>query len=97
MEKNLRVNFIRLLLILTMFITISVEAKTHRSSAVKAEFQRKHPCPSTGEARGACPGWVKDHIIALECNGADSVENMQWQTISDSKAKDRWERRGCKK
>jgi hypothetical protein len=30
-----------------------------------SEFQRQHPCPSTGRATGACPGYIKDHIVPL--------------------------------
>lgn len=63
-----------------------------RSSAAKGSFKRQHPCPSTGRRTGACPGYVIDHVRALECGGADSPENMQWQTASAAKAKDRRER-----
>ena len=70
-------------------------ASEHRSYSVKHEFQRQHPCPSTGRTTGACPGYVKDHIRALDCGGPDSVANLQWQTVAEAKAKDRWERKGC--
>jgi hypothetical protein len=86
----------KLLIVLTLIISLSAEAAIHRDSSVKAQFQKRYPCPSTGQARGACPGYVKDHIIALACGGVDSVENMQWQTIAEGKAKDKWERNGCK-
>jgi len=68
-----------------------------RSAAVKAEFQRQNPCPANGQRRGACPGYVKDHIIALACGGPDTAENLQWQTIEEGKAKDKWERKKCRK
>jgi hypothetical protein len=71
-------------------------AREYRSSAVKHEFQRLHPCPSTGRTTGACPGYVKDHIRALACDGPDSVANMQWQTVAEAKAKDKWETKGCR-
>jgi hypothetical protein len=72
------------------------EAKTERSREVAAQFQHEHPCPSTGKRWGACPGWVRDHIDPL-CNGRpDAVSNMQWQTIADARAKDRWERAICR-
>jgi hypothetical protein len=32
--------------------------------------------------------------VPLACGGADVVENMQWQTVGEAKAKDRWERGG---
>jgi hypothetical protein len=52
-------------------------AKEYRSLEVKREFQRQHPCPSTGRATGACPGYIKDHIVPLACGGPDAVSNMQ--------------------
>jgi len=70
-------------------------AREHRSLEVKHEFQRQHPCPSTGRPTGACPGYVKDHIVPLACGGPDAVPNMQWQTIEAAKVKDRCERRSC--
>src|SRR5579859_5490495 len=63
-----------------------------RSTAARNAFKRAHPCPSTGMPKGACPGYVIDHIDPLECGGADAPFNMQWQTIAEGKAKDRWER-----
>jgi hypothetical protein len=71
------------------------QAKEQRSRAVTLEFQRENPCPSTGLTTGACPGYVKDHIMPLACGGPDAVSNLQWQTIEDGKAKDRWERQAC--
>jgi hypothetical protein len=70
-------------------------AREHRSREVTREFQREHPCPSTGLKSGACPGYRKDHIVPLSCGGPDAVSNLQWQTISDAKTKDRWERNAC--
>jgi hypothetical protein len=55
-----------------------VLAGGHRSYSVKHEFQRQHPCPSTGPPTGACPGYVKDHIVPLACGGPDAVANLQW-------------------
>jgi hypothetical protein len=72
-------------------------ANEHRSLEVKHEFQRQHPCPSTGSPTGKCPGYIKDHVVPLACGGADSVVNLQWQTVSAAKAKDRWERKGCRR
>ena len=38
-----------------------------------------------------------DHVQALACGGADAAPaNMQWQTLREAKAKDRWETIGCK-
>ena len=62
----------------------SALAREHRSHAVTREFQREHPCPSTGRTIGACPGYWKDHIVPLACGGPDTVANLQWQTIADA-------------
>jgi hypothetical protein len=67
----------------------------YRSPAVAQEFQREHPCPSTGSPTGACPGYIKDHVIPLACGGPDAVSNIQWQTVEEAKAKDRWELKTC--
>lgn len=72
------------------------DAKPHRSHTAKANFQRVKPCPATGAPRGACPGFVIDHVVPLCAGGADAPANMQWQTIADAKVKDRAERRQCR-
>jgi hypothetical protein len=72
-------------------------AGEHRSLEVKHEFQRQHPCPSTGQTTGRCPGYIKDHIVPLACGGPDSVTNLQWQTITAARAKDKWERKSCRR
>ena len=80
---------------LLLTFTSSALAKQARSTAAKQQFKNQQPCPATGQARGNCPGYVIDHIQALACGGADAPANMQWQTVADAKAKDKWERRGC--
>jgi hypothetical protein len=72
----------------SIILPISASAKEHRSASVKREFQLTHPCPATGRTSGACPGYVKDHVLPLACGGPDAVSNMQWQTTTDAKAKD---------
>ena len=81
--------------LIAIVVVAPASADEHRSRAVAREFQREHPCPLTGLTTGACPGYWRDHVVPLACHGPDSVENMQWQTIADAKAKDAWERRGC--
>lgn len=66
-------------------------AKQPRSTAAKNAFKHQQPCPSTGKARGPCPGYVIDHVIPLKRGGVDTPANMQWQTKSEAKAKDKWE------
>jgi hypothetical protein len=47
--------------------SLQLSAEEYRSRQVTQEFQREHPCPSTGKATGACPGYWKDHINPLAC------------------------------
>jgi hypothetical protein len=85
-------------LIVAIIVSVApslLAAKEHRSREVTREFQREHPCPSTGKTGGACPGYRKDHVEPLACGGPDAVSNLQWQTIRDARAKDRWERKAC--
>ena len=65
--------------------------KIKRDPQARSEFQRANPCPATGKNRGACPGYVVDHVTPLKRGGADKPGNMQWQTTSAAKAKDKWE------
>jgi hypothetical protein len=73
-------------------LTRNRHGRIRRSSAAKHSFERQHPCPSTGRTSGRCPGYVVDHVEPLECGGADSPGNMQWQTVAAGKAKDKTER-----
>lgn len=77
-------------------LALSAHAGQHRSTAVKHDFQRAHPCPATGQHRGKCPGYVIDHIDPLCHGGADRPDNLQWQSVAEAKVKDRWERRLCR-
>lgn len=99
-KLHVRHGMIRSLILLTLSVAAEciqhvAEAKIPRSAAAKAEFKRVHPCPSTGLSRGACPGFVVDHVHPLCAGGADHPGNMQWQAVSDAKKKDRAERRLC--
>lgn len=66
-----------------------------RSATAKRAFEREHPCPSTGKTSGRCPGYVIDHVMPLQCGGADAPFNMQWQTTGAAKTKDKTEA-GCR-
>ena len=73
------------------------DGRIARSAAAKTAFRRVHPCPSTREIRGACPGWAVDHVIPLACGGCDAIGNLQWMPLPTKSAsgvlpKDRWER-----
>jgi hypothetical protein len=71
-------------------------ADAPRSFKAEVLFKLANPCPSTGETRGECKGYMIDRIIPIICGGAEEPANMQWQTIAEAKAKDKWERIGCR-
>lgn len=85
------------MILLAFLLLQSPEILAQRNLAQRAAFVRTHPCPATGKSRGACPGWVVDHVIPLCAGGLDAPENMAWQRYSpDSLIKDRWEKAYCK-
>src|SRR5258708_6503723 len=60
--------------------------KIKRDPKARAAFLRQTGCPH------GRPGYVVDHIVPLECGGADAPSNMQWQTITEARAKDKTEK-----
>jgi hypothetical protein len=66
-----------------------------RSTSARRAFQAQQPCPSTTGRTGPCPGYVVDHVEPLACGGIDAPENMQWQSVAEAHAKDKWERHDC--
>lgn len=56
-----------------------------RSGSARHQFMLQ-----TGYPHGR-KGYVIDHIVPLKHGGADSPNNMQWQTKEEAKAKDKWE------
>ena len=85
-----------LLLALLLGFAGIVEGRTYRDPHQRAAFVKQHPCPATGKTRGACPGYVVDHVKPLCAGGLDRPSNMQWQTTAESKNKDRLEREQCR-
>src|SRR5579872_6396005 len=65
-------------------ITRDSRGRIRRSTSARREFMRE-----TGYDHGR-PGYVIDHVVPLACGGADDASNMQWQTVVEAKAKDRW-------
>ena len=84
-----------LLLIVALLVSPFADARLARSYSAKAAFARVSACPSTGLHKLPCSGYVIDHIRPLACGGADAPSNLQWQTLADGKAKDKWERKSC--
>jgi hypothetical protein len=84
-------------LLVVLSLSVAVDARIHRSAGARHQFKQLHPCPATGRSNGKCPGYVVDHVKPLACGGADNPTNMQWQTVTEAKAKDKWERIGCER
>lgn len=66
-----------------------------RSPAVRSEFQRQTPCPSTGAHRGACPGYQADHVQPLCAGGKDEPGNLQWLTVQEHQRKTKRDVAAC--
>lgn len=64
-----------------------------RSRVAVHRFMKLHPCPGGPDKgnRKRCRGYVVDHVVALNCCGPDAPCNMQWESIAEAHAKDRWE------
>lgn len=61
------------------------QAATCRSRAVKHQFDVQQGYPHGRK------GYIVDHRCSLYSGGRDSTINMQYQTLADSKAKDKIE------
>lgn len=72
-------------------------AKSERDPHQRSAFMKQHACPANGKTRGACPGYVVDHIKPLCAGGRDHPSNMQWQTVAEAKRKDRLEAEECRR
>jgi hypothetical protein len=73
---------LRVLLLLIVSFPLSAAC---RDPAVKHKFDRLNGFPQ------GRPGYIVDHVCALAQGGIDDVRNMQYQTIADSRKKDRIE------
>jgi hypothetical protein len=83
------------LLILSLMLTTTyAKALTKRSQSAKVTFKHQHP--SYRFTQRTLQG-LRDRPYRSDCLGADEPSNMQWQTVADAKAKDKWERKGCGK
>lgn len=56
---------------------------SHRSAAAKRNFERETGCPHGPKS------YVVDHIVPLAYGGRDEPSNMQWQPVTEAKAKDK--------
>lgn len=85
---------VRLIVLSLALLATSVMA---RDPAQVRKFRSDHPCPATHSTKGACPGWVVDHVIPLCLGGVDEPRNMQWQDHATSLLKDKLEWEACRK
>lgn len=99
----------RLLLVLLLPLLASAQAparddfgRIKRNPKVIRLFRATVPCPATGKTERRCAGYVVDHKIALACAktederlALDTLPNLQWQTVTEAKEKDKVERRQC--
>lgn len=86
----------RVFVAIFLFTLASESSACLHSSKARARFMHANPCPATGKTRGACKGYIVDHITPLCAGGVDAPSNMQWQTVADARAKDKIERQQCK-
>ena len=88
------------LIFVLLFVSFTASAITEkdllpgqscRSQSVKKAFDKKSGFPKGRKS------YIVDHICALSCGGLDIPSNMQYQTLAESRAKDRWEttKKGC--
>lgn len=71
------------------------DGRIKRSQTEVRKFKKENICPLTGQYSQKCSGYVVDHIWPLCDGGPDKVHNMQYQTVSEAKEKDKWERQQC--
>ncbi|HTM04157.1 MAG TPA: HNH endonuclease signature motif containing protein [Vicinamibacterales bacterium] len=76
-------------------VTASGVERDEHGRIKRSEFAKHAFEVQSGYPHGR-PGYVVDHIRPLACGGADDASNMQWQTVVEAKAKDKYERAGCR-
>lgn len=80
-----------------VLVSLDAPARIERDRAQVRSFRAEHACPSTGQHRGACPGYHVDHITPLCAGGPDSPDNMQWITKEDHRFKTLVDVKECRK
>ena len=88
--------FLLCLLLATLPGLADARNKYHDRAEQRA-FRLQTPCPSTGQAEGACPGWQVGYIVELCAGGQDKRENMRWITPEDKRFIKQTNGKDCKK
>lgn len=87
---------VRVALVAFLMLVTALAAAADRDARQRAAFMRENPCPLTGKARGACPGYEVDHVRPLCAGGGDHPRNMQWLTVQAHREKTRVDVRECR-
>ena len=87
----------RYISLLILATSVAAGQPIQRSAAEVRAFRAENPCPATGRARGACPGWQVDHPKPLCAGGLDHRSNMAWLSVEDHKWKTFVDARECRK
>lgn len=61
-----------------------------RSAEATQHFKKSNPCPSTGKSRGACPGYVIDHVVPLKRGGEMPLRICNGKRKKRPKPRTRW-------
>ena len=88
---------VALAVLLAQPLAAIADTTVKRSTTVVRDFKRLNPCPVTGATRGACPGYEIDHIEPLCAGGADRLDNLQWLSHDDHRAKTRIDVMRCRR
>lgn len=84
----------KILIALLAFLFLLTGAASRDPAQVRA-FRKNHPCPATGKADGPCIGFVVNHVVPLCWGGKDAPLNMEWQDVTKSYLRDKFEREAC--
>jgi hypothetical protein len=104
-NKEVKMGKIIVLYLLSAIVTASavdkelqrdIDGKLHRSQSTLVQFQKLHPCPSTGKTTGSCPGYTRDHFIPMACGGPDIPSNLMWSEHNWALLRDKEEWHLCR-
>lgn len=92
--RKLKLPALQLSILLSL--CMQAEAKSYRDPEVVRAWRKDHPCPVAGPGTCFQKGYAVDHVIALECGGADAGYNLAWFNNESHKIKTRYDNARCK-